>query len=97
MSLQEAEASAAASTSAATTTSDAPPALVPQVTEPTAESPHIAEEEEAAVLQQALQMSTTEADIDMSGHDEDMDEEEAIARAIEMSMRGEDDQQEGEP
>jgi 26S proteasome regulatory subunit N10 len=68
--------------------------LVPQVTEPTADSPDITEDEEAAMLQQALQMSTTEADTDMGGHDEDMDEEEAIARAIEMSMRGEDDQQE---
>jgi 26S proteasome regulatory subunit N10 len=68
--------------------------LVPQVTEPTADPPDITEDEEAAMLQQALQMSATEADTDMGGHDEDMDEEEAIARAIEMSMRGEDDQQE---
>jgi 26S proteasome regulatory subunit N10 len=97
LSLQEAEASTAASTSAATTSSDQPPALVPLDAEPTAEPPDITEDEEAAMLHQALQMSTAEADTDMGDHDEDLDEEEAIARAIEMSMRGEDDQQEEKP
>ena len=54
----------------------------------------ITDDEEAAMLQQALQMSEIENDVDMVGRDEDMDEEEAIARAIEMSMRGDEDQQE---
>ena len=54
----------------------------------------VTDDEEAAMLQQALQMSETENDVDMDGRDEDMDEEEAIARAIEMSMRGDEDPQE---
>ncbi|TDL15796.1 hypothetical protein BD410DRAFT_732124 [Rickenella mellea] len=51
------------------------------------------DDEEAALLKQALEMSATQApveDVEMHDHSEDMSEEEAIARAIAMSMQGED-------
>lgn len=59
------------------------------------------DESEEAMLQQALALSkggesTNDEDVEMGdeeGDEEDMDEEEAIARAIEMSLKGEQDQQ----
>lgn len=55
-------------------------------------------DEEEAMLQQALAMSEGR-DVEMREHsavgEDEMTEEEAIARAIEMSMKGEDGHQQG--
>ena len=53
-------------------------------------------DEEEAMLQQALAMSEGR-DVEMSApvNEEDMTEEEAIARAIEMSMKGDDEENQG--
>ncbi|OCH85537.1 hypothetical protein OBBRIDRAFT_739740 [Obba rivulosa] len=68
----------------------APAPLAPAPAEPT--------DEEEALLKQALAMSEAH-DVEMADHaagaDEEMSEEEAIARAIEMSMQGEQGQGQG--
>jgi len=67
---------------------------------PTSAPAQPTDDEEAALLQQALAMSEGR-DVEMAEHapgageDEEMSEEEAIARAIEMSMQGEGQGQEG--
>ncbi|KAF4602556.1 hypothetical protein EYR40_005769 [Pleurotus pulmonarius] len=99
MSMEEAQAREAAERAASTsnqntsTPSAQPPAAAPVAADPT-------DDEEAALLEQAIAMSqdvemdasrpTADAadDADM---DEDEDEEAAIARAIEMSMKGEEE------
>ncbi|KAF5387699.1 hypothetical protein D9615_000008 [Tricholomella constricta] len=96
MSMQEAQAREAAEaaasappaepTPAAQTTAAAPsstPAAAPA--EPT-------DDEEERLLQQALAMSEEDVDMEEGGMDEDEDEEAAIARAIEMSMRPQEEQ-----
>jgi 26S proteasome regulatory subunit N10 len=53
-----------------------------------------ADPEENRLLQEAMAMSTQDEDVDMEYEEEEEDEEDedaAIARAIEMSMRGQDD------
>ncbi|KAL6304047.1 hypothetical protein BKA93DRAFT_749992 [Sparassis latifolia] len=84
---QARQAAAAQASGAAGAAADAPtsgPSTAP--TEPT-------DDEEEAMLKQALAMSEAQ-DVEMGEHpvheeDEEMSEEEAIARAIEMSMKGE--------
>ncbi|KAH7344011.1 hypothetical protein B0J17DRAFT_199213 [Rhizoctonia solani] len=75
---------------------------VPESVEPTSQAaretvPSMEEDEEDALLAQALAMSQEEADVAMeSGEsnemDEDLNEEEEIARAIEMSVKEEEEQ-----
>ncbi|KAG6878439.1 hypothetical protein C0992_008158 [Termitomyces sp. T32_za158] len=95
MSMQEAQAreaaeAAAAASNQAETTTPIPPSNPTAPAEPT-------DDEEERLLQQALTMSQEHDDVEMQGadeFDEDEDEEAAIARAIEMSMRPQEDQQE---
>ncbi|KAG6874015.1 hypothetical protein C0995_007972 [Termitomyces sp. Mi166 len=94
MSMQEAQAreaaeAAAAASNQAETTIPAPPPTTTAPAEPT--------DDEERLLQQALAMSQEHNDVEMDGadeYDEDEDEEAAIARAIEMSMRPQEEQQE---
>ena len=53
------------------------------------------ERDEEAMLAQALAMSEGK-DVEMGEQDEDMDEEEAIARAIQMSMKQDEKEQGGQ-
>jgi len=53
------------------------------------------EKDEEAMLAQALAMSEGK-DVEMGEQDEDMDEEEAIARAIQMSMKQDEKEQGGQ-
>ncbi|KAG5353735.1 26S proteasome non-ATPase regulatory subunit 4 [Termitomyces sp. J132] len=95
MSMQEAQAreaaeAAAAASNQAETTIHASPSPTAAPAEPT-------DDDEERLLQQALVMSQEGNDVEMEGgdeFDEDEDEEAAIARAIEMSMRPQEDQQE---
>jgi 26S proteasome regulatory subunit N10 len=97
MSMQEAQAredaeQALANAAAAEVASVPPPASTTPPTSSIAITAEPTEDEEEALLQKALEMSKGDGgDVDMTSGDEneDMDEEEAIARAIEMSMRGE--------
>ena len=84
----EAQTSGASSGAVASSVAVAEPPTVPA--EPT-------DDEEEAMLRQALAMSEGQ-DVDMAAAtegDEDMTEEEAIARAIEMSMKPQEEQQQG--
>ncbi|EMD31801.1 hypothetical protein CERSUDRAFT_119369 [Gelatoporia subvermispora B] len=101
MSMEEEEARQAAAAQAAgpaAATASTPATASAATTAAPASAPaEPADEEEAALLQQALAMSEGH-DVEMAddaGGDEEMSEEEAIARAIEMSMRGEQGQGEG--
>lgn len=99
MSMEEAQAREAAERAASTsnqntsTPSAPPPAAAPVAADPT-------DDEEAALLEQAIAMSQdvemdasrpTAGTTDAADMDEDEDEEAAIARAIEMSMKGEEE------
>ena len=93
MSMQEAQAREAAETAAAA--AQAPPAessTTSTTVPPTAASTTVpadpTDEEEERLLQEALAMSE-EKDVEMDEDEED--EDAAIARAIEMSMRGQED------
>ncbi|GLB33367.1 putative ssl1-like protein [Lyophyllum shimeji] len=96
MSMQEAQARQAAEVAAAAAppadTIPAPTAETTAVPPPTTVEP--TDEEEERLLQQALAMSEQrDVDMDMEeGVEEDEDEEAAIARAIEMSMRPQEEQ-----
>jgi 26S proteasome regulatory subunit N10 len=99
MSMQEAQAREAAETAAAAV-AQAPPAessttstTVPPTAAPTTVPADPTDEEEERLLQEALAMSE-EKDVDMESEEMDEDEEDedaAIARAIEMSMKGQED------
>lgn len=99
MSMQEAQAREAAETAAASA-AQAPPAessttstTVPPTAASTTAPADPTDEEEERLLQEALAMSE-EKDVDMDSEEVDEDEEDedaAIARAIEMSMRGQED------
>lgn len=99
MSMQEAQAREAAETAAAAA-AQVPPAessTTSTTVPPTAASTTVpadpTDEEEERLLQEALAMSE-EKDVDMESEEMDEDEEDedaAIARAIEMSMRGQED------
>jgi len=84
---QAAAAQATAAPTAESSTPAAPAASAAIPAEPT-------DDEEEALLKQALAMSQGE-DVEMAEHaggDDEMSEEDAIARAIEMSMKGNDEQ-----
>lgn len=86
MSMEEEQArqAAAEQANAQTSASSAPPESIAE--EPATEPAEPTDDENDAMLQHAIAMS--EGDVEMEGQDEeDISEEEAIARAIEMSMK----------
>jgi 26S proteasome regulatory subunit N10 len=98
MSMEEeaARQAAAQSTSQAAPSSTASNQPAAQSAAAVASEPAISDDEEERLLQQALSMSEGH-DVDMNEQredDEDLTEEEMIARAIEMSMQGEEEGQE---
>ncbi|KAF8759752.1 Ssl1-like [Rhizoctonia solani] len=106
ISLEEERARQAAA--AATTGGAAAPSLpqVPESVEPSSQAvaqetvASMEEDEEDALLAQALALSQEEQDVAMEGAeshemDEDLNEEEEIARAIEMSVKEEEEQNKG--
>ncbi|TFK45476.1 hypothetical protein OE88DRAFT_1669186 [Heliocybe sulcata] len=95
MSMEEEQARQAAQAATQQPSAPSAPASAPTATTVSAEP---TDDEEDAMLQQALAMSEQqEQDVEMHDHgegeDEEMSEEEAIARAIEMSMQGEQEEQ----
>ncbi|KZT21230.1 hypothetical protein NEOLEDRAFT_1099538 [Neolentinus lepideus HHB14362 ss-1] len=90
MSMEEEQARQAAAQAAQQSPAPSAPDSAPTTTVPAEPT----DEEEEAMLRQALAMSQEEQDVEMHDHgdgdgdeDEEMSEEEAIARAIEMSMQ----------
>ena len=89
---QAAAAAAAAQATGGSTSSEAAPAQAPSAPEPAAVPTEPTDDDEEAMLRQALAMSQGQ-DVEMHAEgDEDISEEEAIARAIEMSMKPQEDQ-----
>lgn len=93
---RQAAAAAAQGGSAAAAAPAAEPAPSAPAAEPATAPAEPTDDEEDALLKQALAMSEGQEDVDMAVHadgDEDMSEEEAIARAIEMSMKPQEEQE----
>ena len=92
---QAAAAAAAASQSSGAAAEGAASSSSAAASEPSAVPAEPTDDEEAELLKQALAMSEGQ-DVEMhSGVDEDMSEEDAIVRAVEMSMKPQEEQGEG--